>query len=96
MAKWKVGRSTFPYKEGYGTFKRNFWTGRLIVLDTGLNKGQAESVVKIMNAQEHAKRRLRFIFAWYDLWIGFFWDRKKHWLYIFPIPCVGIIIKFKV
>lgn len=25
--------------------------------------------------------------------IGFFWDSKKKWLYILPIPCFGIIFK---
>lgn len=35
------------------------------------------------------------IVAWYDMWVGAFWDAKKRWLYILPIPCVGIIVKFK-
>ncbi len=35
------------------------------------------------------------IFAWYDFWIGAFWDAKKRWLYLFLIPCCGIILKFK-
>ncbi len=39
--------------------------------------------------------KVKLIFAWYDLWIGFFWDSKKKWLYILPIPMFGIIIKFK-
>jgi hypothetical protein len=34
--------------------------------------------------------RIKLIFAWYDLWVGFFFDRKKQILYIFPIPCVAI------
>lgn len=34
------------------------------------------------------------IIKWYDLWVGFFWDREKKWLYFFPVPCCGIIIKF--
>jgi hypothetical protein len=38
-------------------------------------------------------RKIKFIFAWYDFWIGLFWDRKKKWLYIFPVPCIGILIK---
>jgi hypothetical protein len=36
----------------------------------------------------------RFIFAWYDLWVGVFWDRKGRRLYILPLPCVGVVIEF--
>ncbi len=38
--------------------------------------------------------RVRGIFAWYDLWVGLFWDQHKHRLYIFPLPCIGICIDF--
>lgn len=40
--------------------------------------------------------RVRPIFAWYDLWIGFFWDGAKRRLYFFPVPCVGIVMEFLV
>jgi hypothetical protein len=40
-------------------------------------------------------RRVKLIFAWYDFWVGLFWDKKKRWLYIFPIPCFGLVIQFK-
>lgn len=38
--------------------------------------------------------KIKFIFAWYDLWIGIYWDRKKRDLYILLIPCFGIVLKF--
>lgn len=36
---------------------------------------------------------IQFIFAWYDFWIGLYWDRKKKYLYIFPVPMFGVVIK---
>jgi hypothetical protein len=38
--------------------------------------------------------RVRPLFAWYDLWIGVYWDRGHRRLYILPIPCVGIVVQF--
>lgn len=35
------------------------------------------------------------LFKWYDFWVGFFWDKEAHWLYFFPIPTLGIVLKFK-
>lgn len=37
---------------------------------------------------------VRLIFAWYDLWIGFYWDRRTRRLYILPIPTLGIVVQF--
>ena len=34
------------------------------------------------------------LFAWYDLWIGAFWDQNKRRLYILPLPCIGVVIDF--
>lgn len=38
--------------------------------------------------------RVRPIAAWYDLWIGVYWDRQRRRLYVLPLPCVGIAIEF--
>lgn len=35
------------------------------------------------------------MFAWYDLWVGAFWDTRKRSLYIFPVPCFGVRIDFR-
>lgn len=39
--------------------------------------------------------KIRLLFAWYDLWIGVFWDRKTRRLYVLPLPCVGIVVEFR-
>lgn len=39
--------------------------------------------------------RVRFLFAWYDLWVGFYWDRKGRQLYFLPIPMLGLVFDFK-
>ena len=35
------------------------------------------------------------IFAWYDFWVGVYVDRAGRRVYIFPLPCLGLIIQFK-
>ena len=35
---------------------------------------------------------IKLVFAWYDLWVGVFYDRPKQSLYILPVPCLGIKI----
>lgn len=37
---------------------------------------------------------VRPIFAWYDLWVGAFWDGAKRRLYLFPVPMFGVVLQF--
>jgi hypothetical protein len=37
---------------------------------------------------------IRPIAAWYDFWVGLFWDAKKRRLYFFPVPCIGLVFDF--
>lgn len=35
---------------------------------------------------------MRIRFAWYDLWIGAYWDRKARVLYVCPLP--SLVLEF--
>jgi len=39
--------------------------------------------------------RVTFIFAWYDIWVGIFIDRKKHCFYVFPLPMLGLKVEWR-
>jgi hypothetical protein len=38
--------------------------------------------------------RVRPIFAWYDFWVGLYFDRQKRVLYVLPVPMLGLRIEF--
>ena len=31
--------------------------------------------------------KIKFFFAWFDFWVGFYYDQKGHALYVCPLPC---------
>lgn len=37
--------------------------------------------------------KIKLLFAWYDLWIGAYYDKAKFKLYILPLPMLGIVIQ---
>ena len=37
---------------------------------------------------------IRPIFAWFDLWVGAYWDGTNRRLYVLPLPCIGVVIDF--
>jgi len=39
---------------------------------------------------------VRLIFAWYDFWVGVFFDRDNRRIYLFPIPMVGLMIQLPI
>ena len=38
--------------------------------------------------------KIRPLFAWYDLWVGVFWDAPKRRLYVLPLPMCGVVFDF--
>ena len=39
--------------------------------------------------------RVTPIVAWFDMWVGAYWDSKNRRLYILPLPCIGVVIHCK-
>ena len=39
--------------------------------------------------------KIKPIFAWYDCWIGFYYDRAAKVLYLFAVPMLGLKISRK-
>jgi hypothetical protein len=44
----------------------------------------------------HDEQKFKIVpmFAWYDFWVGLFWDANKFRLYVFPIPMFGLCVHF--
>jgi hypothetical protein len=41
------------------------------------------------------ERRFEVKFAWYDLWVGVFIDRKKRIVYVCPLPTLLIVWRLR-
>lgn len=39
--------------------------------------------------------RVRVFWAWYDIWIGVYWNRKARTLYLILIPTLVLALEFK-
>jgi len=38
---------------------------------------------------------VRFLFKWFDFWVGWFWDSKSRRLYVLPLPMLGVVFQFE-
>lgn len=36
------------------------------------------------------------LFAWYDFWVGMYFDRTRRRLYVLPLPCIGFYVQFPI
>jgi hypothetical protein len=50
-SRWMLIRTIWPYKEGYGTYRKNRLTGERMVLDTGLTKEEAQYSADELNGK---------------------------------------------
>ena len=38
--------------------------------------------------------KVSFLFAWYDLWVGVYVDRKGRRVFIMPVPMMGFVVSW--
>lgn len=50
---------------------------------------------EISSTARGADVTIRLIFAWFDFWVGVFFDRPRRRIYVFPVPCIGLMIQLK-
>lgn len=39
--------------------------------------------------------KVNTLFAWYDFWVGLYWDRINLRLYVLPVPMFGLVFHFE-
>lgn len=44
---------------------------------------------------DRESKKIGFVCAWYDFWIGIYYSQSKGRLYILPLPFVGVWIQLK-
>lgn len=53
----------------------------------------------VLEAEHRERMRwvttVRIMFAWYDMWVGVYWDRTKRKIYICPLPMVCVVVKLR-
>jgi hypothetical protein len=37
---------------------------------------------------------IRLELAWWEFWVGVFWDRRSRTLKVLPVPMIGVAIQF--
>lgn len=57
------------------------------------HKKGVNGVRKVFPHSKTEIMKIKFIFAWFDFWVGLFWDKKRQWLYFFPVPMFGVVVK---
>ena len=65
-------------REGMDKWAIMFWVG------IGLLLGVWLLTIKV---------KVNVSFKWYDMWVGFYWSRKKRILYFLPLPTIVIAFK---
>jgi hypothetical protein len=45
--------------------------------------------------EKEMKLKAKMFFAWFDFWIGFYWDKEKRALFFAPLPCLVFKIKVR-
>lgn len=53
----------------------------------------AAALVAVGVAAVARSGRVRLIFAWYDIWVGAYFDRDRRRLYLLPVPCAGVVVQ---
>lgn len=57
-------------------------------------EGRGINVEPMWRGKPRRLLHLRIAFAWYDLWVGVFIDRRARTLYVCPLPALVISLRF--